>query len=689
MSAPAWTYPTVKKSDVVDNYHGIPVPDPFRNLEDLSAPHTQQWLQAQQQLCAAFIENAKERPSIKKRLAALNDHPKWSTPIQREDRLFYLYNEGLQDQPVLWAKTPKGEKQVLDPNALSQDGTVSLTRFVPSPDGRLLAYGTSASGSDWQEIRILNVDSGKAYPEVLRWCKFASIAWKQDRSGFYYNRFPHPDSVCPEDQANHSKVYWHQLGTDQQADRLVYERPDAKELTFLPHLSEDQAYLILHVIHGTDPHNRIFVRKADGQGDFTKLFDRGDAKYHFIANDGHTFYFLTDLHAPKGRLVSIAFDGTTEPELQEVLPEQDCVIKAVTILGDDFVIAFEHDAQQSLKRLERTTGTLHEITPKGMGTVVDLRADRKRQVCYFGFETFLQPMSIYRYDLKANALRCWGEAKLGSKTHDVEVTQVFYLSKDGTKVPLSLIHRKGIALDGSHPTLLYGYGGFNQSLTPAFSALRLAWVAWGGVFAVANLRGGSEYGESWHRAGMLESKQTVFDDFIAAAEWLIDNGYTQPRRLAIWGRSNGGLLVSACMVQRPELFGAVVCGVPVADMLRYHKFTVGRFWVPEYGNAEADPEHFKFIYAYSPLHNVRAGVHYPPTLIYTAASDDRVVPWHGMKLAAALQAANGGHNPIVLRFEPKAGHGHGKPTSKVIDEQVDILVFLQRTLLTNTKEGGR
>ncbi len=678
VEAQKWQYPTARVDTVVDNYHGTRVADPYRWMENPDSPETQAWVEAENNLTMAFLKDIPAREKIKERLTKLWNYPRYSVPQREGDRYFFSKNDGLQNQSVLYMQKSLDRKPVvvIDPNKLSADGTVALTNQAHSKDGRLLAYGLSSSGSDQQDIKIRNVDSGKDYDELIKWCKFASIAWKHDHSGFYYNRLPEPGTVPKEDENNYSRVYWHKLGTPQSEDKLAYERPEAKELGFAPFITDDGKYLVLYVYHGTDPKNRIYYREVDSNDPFIRLLDEADATYDFIDNVGSVFYFRTTLDALRGRIIAIDTKNPERKHWKEIISQQEDVISFVTTVSNQLVVAYMHDAQHQLK-LYRLDGTfLQEIQLPTIGSIAGLSGRREDTEMFLAFTSFLYPTSILRYDFKTGKLALFRGAEIKFDPSQYETKQVFYRSKDGTRVPMFLTHRKGLKLDGSNPTLLYGYGGFNISITPSFSVSRLIWLEQGGVYAVANLRGGDEYGEAWHQAGMLDKKQNVFDDFIAAAEWLVANKYTNSSKLAINGGSNGGLLVAACMLQRPALFGAVVCQVPVADMLRYHKFTVGRYWVPEFGDAETNPDHFKFLYAYSPLHNVKKEVAYPPTLVTTADTDDRVVPLHAKKFVATLQAADAGKNPILIRVETKAGHGGGKPISKVIDEQSDIYAFL-------------
>jgi prolyl oligopeptidase len=669
--------PFTRQDDIIEDYHGTKVADPYRWLENPSSEETLTWVEAQNILTSDYIQAIQVRKQIKERLTALWDFPRYSVPVRKGDRYFFSKNSGLQNQSVLYKQqTLQSDPSiVIDPNTLSEDGTIALTNQVISKNGQLLAYGVSSSGSDWQEIKIRQIDSGIDYSEIIHWCKFSSIAWREDHQGFYYNRLPEPGTVPAEDENNFSQVYWHTLGTSQTEDQLIYERPEAKELSFSPYITYDGAYLFLHVWHGTDPKNRLYYREANSSGPFIHLLDEEDASYNLIGNSGPIFYIETDLNAPRKRVIAIDSRHPERTNWKELLPEQDDVMHFIVLVNNQFVVTYMHDAHHQMKIYNLDGSFVKDIVLPTHGSIIGISGKPDHTEMFIDFTSFLYPPTIFRYDFTNDMLTLLHSAEIDFDAARYETKQVFYTSKDGTRVPMFLTHKKGMVLDGNNPTLLYGYGGFDVSLTPSFSIPILVWLEHGGVYAVANLRGGGEYGEEWHLAGTLEKKQNVFDDFIAAAEWLIANNYTSTSRLAIEGGSNGGLLVAACMLQRPDLFGVVLCHVPVIDMLRYHKFTVGRYWVSDYGNAETNIEHFKFLYAYSPLHNVKQGVTYPATLILAADTDDRVVPAHAKKFAATLQAANDGTSPTLLRIETKAGHGLGKPTMKVIDEHSDVLAF--------------
>lgn len=665
-----------RKDNTVDNFHGTLVADPYRWLEN-SDSEVEAWVAKQHELTEEFFEPVDPREDLKKRLTELWDYPRAFVPSKVGPWYFYQENSGLQNQPVLYRKKGlDGEAEVvLDPNLWSSDGTVAISNYSLEQGARYLAYTVSASGSDRQEIHIRDLEKRENLDEVIQWCRFTNMAWLNDE-GFYYSRYPEPGTVPPEDEVNFSQVYWHTLGTTQDSDVLVFERPDAKELGFSPFLTTDQEYLLMHVRHGTEPRNGLYYKKLGEDGTFVRLLEPGEAAYQFLGNEGSTFFFFTDLDAPKGRIISIDVENPARDNWVEVLAEQDDVISQGRYIDGKFAISFMHNAHSRLRIYAGSGEFVEDIPLPTMGFIESLSGKQEQSEFFISFASFLYPSVNLHYDLKTRTLSSFGEQKLKFNPEEFETSQVFYPSKDGTQVSMYLVHRKGLKLDGDNPCLLYGYGGFNISVTPSFSASRILWLEMGGVYAVANLRGGSEYGDHWHRSGMLDKKQNVFDDFIAAAEWLIANNYTRPQKLAIEGRSNGGLLVSACMTQRPDLYGAVLCIVPVTDMLRFHKFTVGRYWIPEYGDPE-NPDHFAFMYGYSPLHNCKPA-NYPATLVVTAHGDDRVVPGHAFKFTATLQEAQEGEAPILLRVDTKSGHGHGKPISKIIDEHTDIYGFLKK-----------
>ncbi len=666
-----------RRGDVVDDFFGTPVADPYRWMEDPDDPETRAWSETQSHAAEEYLTALPARGVIHQRLTRLWDYPKQSAPAMHGGRSFFFRNDGLQNQSVLyWQERGASEPTVLlDPNTLSADGTAALSAIAFSHDGAWLAYGVSQSGSDWQEIRVRAVETGADGIDLLRWCKFSSIAWKRDGSGFFYNRFPEPGTVPAEDEYRFNRVCWHERGTDQAADTIVFAQTEITDLRFAPLTTEDGDYLLLYGSVGTETKNRLYYRAMESDGPFIRLLDEADANYTPIEMIGNVLYLKTDRDAPRGRIIAIDLTTPDRDHWREIVPESDDTIAFAAMLGRRFVVGTMHDAHHRLRVSALDGAFEREIALPTLGSIVELEGNRDDAQIFFSFTSFLHPTTVYGCDLTTGIVTQLHAPTVALDASAYETVQVFSPSKDGTRIPMFLTYKRGLVLDGTNPTLLYGYGGFDISLTPSFAVSRLPWLEAGGVYALANLRGGGEYGDAWHEAGKRERKQNVFDDFIAAAEWLIASGYTRTARLAIDGRSNGGLLVAACMLQRPDLFGTVICEVPVTDMLRFQRFTAGRYWTVEYGDAEVAEEDFRFLLAYSPLHNVRPTA-YPPTLVATADSDDRVVPSHAKKFTATLQAAQRGDAPIILRLDLKAGHGQGKPTAKVIDEQADILAFL-------------
>ncbi len=674
-------YPPTRRGDQVDDYHGTLVADPYRWLEDTNSAETKAWIEAQNALTFGFLEAIPEREKIRARLTELWDYPKAAAPFQYGGRYFQFRNSGLQNQDVLFVQeTLDDEARVLiDPNTLSKDGTVALTDAAVSEGGHWLAYATSASGSDWMTWRVRDVNSCQDLPDVIEWSKFSGATWMPDQSGFYYSRYDAPEKGKEFESVNYyQKMYFHRLGQPQVADELVYQRPDHKEWGFGGQVSEDGRYLVISVWEGTDVRNRLFFRDLQAGSAVVELIANLEASYNFVGNDGPLFYLHTNLDAPRGRLIAIDTRQPAKANWRTLIPHSTDTLEAVTMVNHQFVCQYLQDAHHVLKRFGQDGGFLGEIGLPMIGSVMALHGRGKDTELFYAFQSFVCPPTLFRYDFARDASQTLFTPPVQFDFSPYITRQVFATSKDGTRVPLFLVHRRELPT-GAQPTLLYGYGGFNISMTPTFSIGRLAWLEMGGVSAYAILRGGGEYGEEWHQAGMKSRKKNVFDDFIACAEMLISAGITTPSRLAIQGGSNGGLLVGACMTQRPELFGAALPAVGVMDMLRFHKFTIGWAWVSDYGSAD-DPEGFQYIYAYSPLHNLRPSVHYPATLITTADHDDRVIPGHSFKFAAALQVAQAGDAPTLIRIQTKAGHGMGKPTAILIQEQADIWAFLVRVL---------
>ncbi len=690
------SYPKTRRLDLVETIHGVEVADPYRWLEDLDGEETRAWIEAQNELTFSYLAGIEARDRIRARLTALWDFERYGLPTRRKDRYFYARNDGLQNQSVLYvADGLEGEGRVLlDPNRLSEDGTTALSGTAISEDGRYLAYGVSRAGSDWQAWFVRDVTTGKDLPDHLKWIKFSGASWAKDGSGFFYSRYDEPKAG--EDKYAgvnyYQKLYFHRLGTPQSEDLLVYERKDHKTWGFDGEVTEDGRYLVVHVRVGTDPKNGIFYRpirpskKGLGRGRMVELLRDFDAKYVFVGNDGPIFWFRTDKDAPRGKLVAVDTRRPAPRYWKTLIPEQDATLEAVSVVGDRFFAQYLEDAKSKVAIYDLRGRPLGTVDLPGLGTVHGFGGRRKDKETFFAFTSFTTPATIYRYDIAKGERTVWRKPKLAFDPDDFVTEQVFYESKDGTKIPMFISHRKDVTPNGDRPTYLYGYGGFNIPITPGFSVPNLVWMEMGGVYAVANLRGGGEYGEAWHQAGTKHRKQNVFDDFAWAAKTLVERGWTKPARLAIGGRSNGGLLAGASITQHPELFGAALVGVGVLDMLRFHKFTIGWAWTSDYGSPD-DPEDFRALLAYSPYHNVRPGTHYPATLVYTADHDDRVVPAHSYKFAAALQHAQGGPAPVLIRIDTKAGHGAGKPTSKMIEEWTDLWAFLVKNLGIELPEG--
>ncbi|MBC6423079.1 MAG: S9 family peptidase [Hormoscilla sp. SP12CHS1] len=676
-------YPVSRKVDHIDVIHGVEVPDPYRWLEDPDSEETKAWVEDQNRVTFGYLGEIKARSWLQQRLTKLWDFEKYGIPFQRGDRYFYSRNSGLQNQSVLYTLTDlEGEFRVLlDPNTLSDDGTIALSGTAITEDGKLMAYGLSTSGSDWQEWHVRDVETGEDLPDLIKWVKFSGAAWTKDGKGFFYSRYDEPNEATKLEDVNYyQKLYYHQLGQPQSENVLIYERPDHKEWMFTGNVTDDGRYLIISVGRGTDPKNLLFYRDlSEPESPVVELIGEFEASYSSIDNDGSRFWFLTDLDAPRSRIIAIDVERPNRANWEEVIPEAAEVLEDVGILYNRFVVNYLQDARSLVNIFDLDGTFVREVKLPGIGSVRGFDGQRHDRETFYMFTGFTTSGTIYHYDMVTDESTIYRQPQVDFDPADYETQQILYSSKDGTKVPMFITHKKGLPLDGNNPTYLYGYGGFNISLTPNFSISNLVWMEMGGVSAVPNLRGGGEYGEEWHQAGTKLQKQNVFDDFIAAAEWLIDRKYTNSAKLAIGGGSNGGLLVGACMTQRPDLFAAVLPAVGVLDMLRFHKFTIGWAWCSDYGSPD-DPEEFKALYAYSPLHNLKPGTAYPATLITTADHDDRVVPAHSFKFAAALQEAHEGENPVLIRIETKAGHGGGKPTAKMIEEIADQFAFLVRVM---------
>lgn len=676
-------YPATRTTNQVDVYHGVTVADPYRWLEDDNSPETKSWVEAQNKVTFDFLKKIPQRDAIRKRMTKLWNFERYSVPFKEGSRYFFSRNDGLQNQSVLYTLPSLAAKPraLLDPNTFSKDGTVSLAGIVVSHDGNLLAYGVSDAGSDWEIWKVRDVRTGRDTSDVVRWIKASGVSWLKSGSGFFYSRYDEPSAATKMTAANYyEKLYFHQLGTPQSADKLIYHRDDHKDWGIGGEVTDDGHYLVISIFHGDDPKNAVYVLDlTQPDAKIVELLNNFDAQYHFIDNDGPVFWFRTDLDAPRGRVVAIDTARTERANWHELIPQAAETLTGAGCVNHSFVCEFLKDAHSQVKIFSLDGKFLRDIELPGIGTAGGFGGKRADTETFYSFTGYTTPTTVYRYDLTGGTSSVFRAPKVDFNPADYETRQIFYTSKDGTRVLMFITHKKGIKLDGNNPTLLYGYGGFDISITPAFSVANLVWMEMGGVYAVANIRGGAEYGESWHLDGTKLKKQNVFDDFIAAGEWLIANGYTSSKKLAISGASNGGLLIGACETQRPDLFAACLPQVGVMDMLRFNQFTVGWGWMSDYGSPDNAAE-FRTLRAYSPLHNIRPGTKYPATLVLTGDHDDRVVPAHSFKFAATMQAAQAGDAPVLIRIETRAGHGAGKPTSKIIDEAADKWAFLVQAL---------
>lgn len=678
-------YPKTKTVEQIDEYHGTKVADPYRWLEDdvRESKEVEQWVEAQNQVTDQYLKSIPERAAIEEHLTKLWNYEKFSAPFKAGGRYYFQKNDGLQNQYVLYMMDSlDAEPELLiDPNTWSKDGTVALAGMAFSDDGKYLAYGIQESGSDWRTWRVMRIEDRKLLDDELKWIKFSGVSWTKDSKGFFYGRYDEPEEGEAFQSLNMGqKILYHRVGTPQSEDVLVFHRPDEPEWGYHADVTDDGRYLVITVWKGTADKYRVFYKDLlEPYGMPIELISHFDDEYSFIGNDGPVFYFKTDLNAPNKRVIAIDIREPQPENFREVIPEGEEAIQSVGLVANMFVVRTLEDAKTQVRMFDTSGNLIRKVKFPGIGSASGFGGDRTDTETFYSFSSFITPPSIYRYNMITGESKLFRRSNIDFDADQFELKQVFIESKDGTKVPLFIAHKKGLKLDGNNPLLLYSYGGFNISLTPYFSMSRAAWMQMGGVFVLANLRGGGEYGEEWHQGGMKLKKQNVFDDFIAAAEWLIDNKYSRPEKLAIQGGSNGGLLVGAVMTQRPELYKAALPAVGVMDMLRFHKFTAGRFWVDEYGSSD-DPEEFKALLAYSPYHNLKDGTKYPSTMVTTADTDDRVVPGHSFKFAARLQEAHAGENPVLIRIETKAGHGSGKPTSKIIEEIADMWAFLVKEL---------
>lgn len=676
-------YPITRRDNLVETIHGRAIADPYRWLEDDHSPETAAWVAAQNELTFSFLEQIPAREAFQKRLTELFDYEKFGVPFRKGKRIFFTRNDGLQNQAALyWLDSLDGEPHLLlDPNTLSNDGTIALTGTAVSGDGQYLAYSLSEAGSDWQEWRVRRVESAEDLPDRIQWSKFSNASWTKDYLGFFYSRYDAPVEGTALKEANYfQKIYYHRLGTAQVEDMLIYERPDKKEWGFNGEVTDDGNYLVIQVWHGTFQENGIFYLDLSRPGSIIEeLLGDFDATYAFLGNNGTTFYFFTNHSAPRGKVTAIDLTQPEQRFWRDIVPQAQDTIIAPSIVGDQLFVTTMHDASHQVTVYDLEGRLLTTVPLPGLGTVEGFQGARSEQDTFYQFSSFTTPGVVYHYDLENRESSVFLKPTLRFDPRQFTTEQVFYPSKDGTRIPMFLTYKEGLVRDGNNRTYLYGYGGFNIPLTPEFAPSLVAWMETGGIFAQPNLRGGGEYGKAWHDAGKLRNKQNVFDDFISAAEWLIANNYTRTSRLAIHGGSNGGLLTGACLTQRPDLYGAVITSVGVLDMLRFHKWTIGWAWVSDYGTPD-EANDFAYLLTYSPYHNVRPGTAYPPTLITTGDHDDRVFPAHSFKFAAALQAAQAGPAPVLIRIDVRAGHGLGKPTAKKIAESADIFAFITRAL---------
>ncbi len=685
-------YPDTVKIDHTDNYHGTAVADPYRWLEDdvRESEAVKQWVDKQNETTFAYLGTIEEREAIRARLETLWNYERYGLPVKEGGRYFYSYNDGLQNQYVIQVQASLQDEPrlLIDPNTWSDDGTVALASYHPSPDGKYFAYLVQDSGSDWRTARIMNLDTDAVLDDKVEWLKYTSLSWAGDSSGFYYSRFPETDDEEKFQSLNKNHaVYFHRIGDPQEQDTLVYLRPEHPDWYYGAQVTEDGAWLVITVATGTDDRYQIIYKDLQTEDSQPVMLIEGfDFDYTLAGSIGSELYFRSNNAAPRGRLIAIDLANPDPADWREVIAQAEDVISKASLVGERVIAQYMQDAW-SLVRIYDTSGTLlGSVDLPGIGSASGFAGKLNDTETFFQYESFDTPPTINRFDVVTGKVEVFRKSVMDFASDDYTVEQVFYNSKDGQRVPMFVAHRKDVVADGNRPTLLYGYGGFNISETPEFTVKSLAWMEMGGVYAVANLRGGGEYGEEWHKAGTKLQKQNVFDDFIAAAEYLIKENYTRPDKLAILGGSNGGLLVGAVVNQRPDLFGAAIPAVGVMDMLRFHQFTAGRFWVDDYGSSD-DPEEFKALLAYSPYHNVKAGTKYPAVLVTTADTDDRVVPGHSFKYAAAIQAAQAGDAPVLIRIETRAGHGAGVPTAKIIEDYADRWAFLVDNLDMSLPEG--
>lgn len=671
-------YPVTRKSDHVDTYFETKVPDPYRWLEDDNSEETAQWVTAQNKVTFKYLSKIPFRDKINKRLTKIWNYPRSSAPWKDGGRYFFAKNSGLQNQNVYYMMKSLQSKPevILDPNTLSEDGTVALTAFAASKDGKYIGYGISRGGSDWREFYVKDIATKKDLDDHLMWTKFSGISWFEN--GFYYCRYPTPDKKEALSGINkNNKVYYHSIGTKQSEDKLIYEEPEFPNRSFETKVTEDGRYLIIYAFETTSGNAMYFKDLSDSTSKIVKIVDTFKDDFWVIDHIDGRLLVMTNHNAPRYKLISIDVKAISKESWIDIISEHESnVLSRINVGKNRLIATYQKDAYSKVELYDFNGNFISELALPGIGSVYEFNAKRDDTVAFYSFTSFIVPSIIYQYDIGADSSMVHYKAELDYNSNDYETKQVFFPSKDGTMIPMFIVLKRGIKLNGKNPTLLYGYGGFNISITPSFKPSRLIWLENGGIYASANLRGGGEYGEEWHLSGVKKKKQNVFDDFIAAARYLIDKRYTSPEKLAIEGRSNGGLLIGAVINQAPELFRVAIPAVGVMDMLRYQKFTIGSYWAVDYGTSEESKEMFEYLYKYSPIHTIRENLEYPAVMVTTADHDDRVVPAHSFKYIATLQEKYAGNNPVIIRIETKSGHGRGKPISKRIYEATDLWAFI-------------
>jgi prolyl oligopeptidase len=675
-------YPVSRKVNVVDFYHGEKVFDPYRWLEDIGSPGVQTWVDSQNNLTRSYLDSIPFRQFIKERLNDLYNLPQNIMPVRRGGRYFFIQRLIGKNQGALFMRDSLDSEQlkVVDPNSLSDSGTIALTAWEVSHDGKYLAYALSYAGRDWQEIHLQDIDSSRDFKDVLKWCDFVDLAWSPDDSGIYYTRWPEPGTVPLKDQFKRNSLYLHRLGTSQFSDSLVFKAPEDEEITLSHYVSHDQKYLMLQVNKRLEKCIDLYYLEFGKTEGFKRLLHNEHNYYVYIDNVGPVFYFQTGLKAPGGKVISLNLEKPDRKYWREIIPAGDIVINYVTIIENQLVVAYMESAFNKLKILDLDGKFIQELELPAEGTIYSLDGSREDSIMYMGFESFVYPPTTYIYNFGTREFRPFDKSEFGFDLSPYVTRQIFYESDGGVKIPMFLTYNKDLLMDGNTATLLYGYGGFGISELPQFSSSVLFWLENGGVYAVANIRGGGEFGRHWHWVGSGPYKPTSFNDFANAAKWLIKSGITNSSKLAILGASNGGLLTAVSVEQNPKLFGAVICQVPVTDMMRFPQFTVGEYWINEYGDPVHNAAAFSLLRSYSPLHNVSHWNKYPPVLVTAGENDDRVPPLHAYKFIAALQSEDDREKPKLLRVETDAGHGRGKPENKFLDEQTDIFTFIFKSL---------